>query len=865
MKYSTLNTAILLTLFASFTASSTPQNELFTQWLPSTDIEDGELQLNNRVSAGYRTTINFSDLNQTLLEATTPLVVSLPLPNGELVNFELSPSLTMSSELAARYPSIRTFIGVQIDNPKNKGRFDVTPHGFHSFFRFNEQDVYIEPRYIGNSQEYVSYFKKDALALTDGSINKRMPPIKRHRHIMPVKQNNRRKRAASSLRTYRIAVAADAEFTAFHGGTKELGLAAVVTMINRINEVYERDLAIKLELVADNDKIIYTDAATDPYANDDTDIDKNTGVLDKEIGSGNYDIGHVVGTGGGGVAGFGVVCDSISKGDGLTGSDQPTGDAFFIDYVAHEIGHQFMADHTFNGNNGSCEENREQLSSYEPGSGSTIMGYAGLCDNQNLQDNSDPFFHAHSIAQINQFVTNGGGSQCGTVTNLNNSVPVVDAGKDYTIPANTAFKLTGSATDINQDSLSYSWEQYDLGPMSNGASEQVDDGKRPLFRAWSPTTVPMRTFPKLSAILSNKLDIGEVYPTTARKLNFRLLVRDGKGGVSFDAMTIDVIKADDKFAVIAPTSDSQWNSSEQLVRWNVAQTNQSPISCSAVNIEMSLDGGLSFAHTLATEVPNNGRFTATIPQLQSDKARIKVSCHNNIFFAINNADFSVGHNASTLNILGLKTAITTNEDEVFALTSSMFDYQTIQADKIEVLAGDNYRVVDGKVIPKLHFNGELLIGLVGTKGSVQSQKVTIKVSILAVNDDPIAINDTAEVAAGSTSNSIDVLINDSDVDKGDSLSLSNVQYTGSGTVSIENNRITYSPNQGFVGTEDVNYTVSDSNGGIANASLHITVKDSTKPTPTVTTPAEKKGGALSWWELMILATMITTITRHRRS
>lgn len=867
MKYSLLSTALLITLSSSINVKADTKVTNFPQWSQSSFQASEEQRVTNKVSEGYRSTIDFSDLNQNLLSANGEVVVSLPLPNGELVNFRLIPTMTMAPDLAARYPTIKTFSGVQIDNPENKGNFDVTPHGFHGFFRLNWQDVFIEPQFLANNEEYVSYYKKDALSLNANSVNKRLPPIKKLARNESFERANYYRKSSSTLRTYRIAVAADGEYTAFHGGTKELGLAAVVTMINRVNEVYERDLAIKLELVADNDKIIYTNAATDPYANDDTDIDKNTSVLDKEIGNDNYDIGHIVGTGGGGVAGYGVVCDSTAKGEGLTGSDQPTGDAFFIDFVAHEIGHQFRADHTFNGASGSCEDNRESLSSYEPGSASSIMGYAGLCEGQNLQDNSDPYFHTHSISQISQFVASGGGSQCGKSTDNGNKAPVVDAGSDYTIPSNTPFMLSGSATDADQDTLSYSWEQYDLGPQSKNAAQQVDDGKRPLFRMWSPTEKPVRIFPQMASILANKLEIGETYPTTTREMNFRLLTRDGKGGVNFDTVKVNVIKSDQPFAVIAPNAESQWNETQQNIRWNVANTNQSPISCAAVDITLSLDGGQSYGHKLADKVANNGSFDVNLPVASTNQARVKISCSDNIFFAISKGNFNIGDNSnnSSVKILGVKTEISTNEDVAITLTPLMFNYQSSQADEINILEGDNYQVVDGKVVPNLNFNGELSVKIKGLKDGTESETVTIKMTVFAVNDAPEANDDTAEVNENSTSNIIDVLANDSDVDEGDNLTLSSVNYSGSGTLKIENNQISYTPAQGFLGRENVTYNVSDSNESTTVGNLVITVKASNVVVPPVVDNTSKSGGGLSGWVMLFLVSVVSRVMRCKES
>jgi len=860
MKRLVIGTLILLTWPAHSSEAIEPahKSSQFKSWLPSPHMAISDERVNSRASASNRVSIDFSDLNQTLLNATTAVIISIPLPSGKMAQFELTPSNIMSPELASRYPSIRTFKGVQVGNPNNSGSFDITPHGFHGLFGWNKQDVYVEPQYRGNTEHYISYFKKDALSLEANKLNERLPPVKKATsHPQPLMKKSYRKQAPS-LRTYRIAVAAVGEFTAFHGGTKTLGLAAVVTMINRVNEVYLRDLAIKLELVNDNDKLIFVDAATDPYANDDSDLNINTKIIDDTIGNDSYDIGHVVGTGGGGVAGFGVVCDSAYKGEGLTGSDRPTGDSFFIDFVAHEIGHQFKADHTFNGTAGSCEGNRIETTSYEPGSASTIMGYAGICDAQNLQSNSDPYFHTHSISEITTFITSGVGNSCGNATPLSNAVPVVNAGLDYTIPAQTPFELTGSATDSDGDSLNYSWEQYDLGPATSGVSEQIDDGKRPLFRVWNPTIKANRLFPKLSSILSNTLVLGETYATTSRDLNFRLLTRDGNGGVSFDAMKITVVKTSEAFAITSPDSNSQWDNVNQEIRWNVAGTNDSPISCPTVDMALSIDGGNTFEPPFAKSVINNGRYSATLPTKSSDEARIKVSCSNNVFFAISNGDFRLGLSNLPLAITGLKNALSTDEDTAISLTPTLFDYQGGQADSIKILPGDNYQVTNGTILPNENYNGDISVGVIGVKNAVETATFLMTITINPVNDTPVAQNDAATVVADSSNNNIDVLKNDSDPDSDDTLTLTRYDYAGSGVVNIAGNKIVYTPANGFVGSESVTYAVSDTKGASSSASIMLTVN--AKPTPT-TSGSSSSGGSIYWFSLLL---MISAMLRKQQ-
>lgn len=788
-------------------------------------------KLNSKADKSSRYSIDFNSLTNIMLSQESSFIVTLPLPQGNFAQFKLTPSSVMSQSLQDKYPNIRTFSGYQIDNPKNNGRFDITPQGFHGMLNYSGKTVFIEPQYRDNPNQYHSYFREDALPLSIDAIGKRLAPL-RHQHNADQtthQQHAKSQRTNSELRTFRIAIATTAEYTQFHGGTKAKGLAALVTLVNRVNDVYQRDLAVKLELVANNDAIIFTDGSSDPFDNTDNDIDKVTETINNAIGEANYDIGHIVGTGGGGLAGLGVVCGS-AKAEGLTGSSSPTGDSFHIDYVAHEIGHQFGADHTFNGGEGGCGGNRGANSAYEPGSASTIMSYAGLCGGQDLQQNSDPYFHVHSLDEMNAFLATSQGQSCGTKTSLNNNPPTVNAGNDYTIPARTPFKLSGQATDPDNDTLAYSWEQYDLGPQSNSAADdKTDDGKRPLFRVWSPIDNAERTFPRLADILSNQPKHGEALPTTNRALNFRLVVRDNKGNVADDAMKITVVTNQSGFAVTDPTTGTSWNGSSQTVKWNTANSESAPVSCSAVDILLSTDSGLNFNQTLVSQTPNDGEQTITLPNVNTNTGRIKVACSNNIFFAINQSDISINSDGSgeapTPEITG-QQALNVNEDQSIQLERSHFTYaNNLSVDSLSISAGSNYQVSGSTITPNSNFNGTLSVVVKAIKGSKESQPFTATVTVAAVNDQPTAVNDTATVQQGSTNNTISVIGNDSDID-GDSLTVSAINYTGTGSATISNNIIVYTPASSFNGTETLSYTLSDGNGGQATATLTITVNPS---------------------------------------
>lgn len=587
---------------------------------------------------------------------STSLVIPVPLPDGRLVDLYYEETLHMEPELASRFPSIKTFDVRGILMPMS-GTADFTVQGFHAMLTTEQGTVFIDPRTdAAGVRTYISYYKKDYFPPdkdTRGMV--RYPPISFNSGNVlklgdtQVFANQFLARSGSQLTTYRLALAATGEYTAYHGGTVAGALSAMTTTLARVNFIYQRDLAIKMVLVANNASLIYTNAATDPYTNDNPSLllTQNQSNIDAVIGSGNYDIGHVFSTGGGGLAGLGVVCDSYNKARGETGSSDPIGDPFDIDYVAHELGHQFHGNHTFNASTGACSGNRNTSTAFEPGSGTTVMAYAGICGAEDLQPHSDSLFHGGSINEIITFVTSGGGASCGARTAISNTAPVASAGATYTIPANTPFVLTGSATDANSsDVLTFAWDEMDLGTASSPA-DMGDQGSRPLFRSFEPSSSATRYFPKLSTLLANTSDIGERLPTTNRNLKFRLTVRDQKGGVHDSDVLLAVTTAAGPFRVTAPNGGQTLGAST-TVTWNVANTQASPVNCANVNIGLSVDGGLTqLGSLLASSVPNTGSASVNFPVGSSSTARIRVQCANNIFFDVSDGNFSYS-NTGTL-------------------------------------------------------------------------------------------------------------------------------------------------------------------------------------------------------------------------
>ncbi|HQR10750.1 MAG TPA: M12 family metallo-peptidase [Casimicrobiaceae bacterium] len=578
-----------------------------------------------------------------------PTVITLPLPYGGAARFRIVESQVMAPALAAQFPEIRTWSGQGIDDPTATVKLDWTPQGFHAMVLSSITGrIFIDPYSRGDTINYISYFTRDHTSRDRSNFEAR-PPVDpgglRSAEIKGLMDANPLRTSGTQLRTYRLAVAATGEYTQFFGGTVPLGQAAIVTAINRVTGIYEVEVAVRLQLVANNSSLVYTNAATDPYTNSNggTMLGQNQTNIDTVIGTANYDIGHVFSTGGGGIAALGVPCRAGLKAQGVTGLSAPVGDGFYVDYVAHEMGHQFGGNHSFNSAAGACGGgNRNASTAYEAGSGSTIMAYAGICGADDLQPHSDTYFHSVSFDEIVTYTTIGNGNSCPVVTSTGNTLPVVTmpAG-GFTIPANTPFALTGSATDANGDALTYNWEEYDLG----AAGPPDNPLNPPFFRPWPATASPTRTLPRLSDLLANTTVLGEVLPNITRALNFRMTVRDnraGGGGVVYGTLGFNVTTAAGPFVVTSPnTAVSFAGGSSQTIAWNVANTTAAPVSCASVDILLSTDGGNTFPTTLVAGTPNDGSQAVTIPNTPTASARIKVQCSNNVFFDVSDANFTI--------------------------------------------------------------------------------------------------------------------------------------------------------------------------------------------------------------------------------
>lgn len=660
-------------------------------------------------AAAQKQVLRHAPMEFTRAARDVQVVMMLPMPDGTFARFRIEESPVMAPLLAARFPWIKAYRGQGLDDPTATTRFDVTPAGFHAIVLSTQGTVIIEPASRGRAGQYVSYDQRDAQK-DEGSFNCLLSGAEKSIQSES-KQPSRNGYPAvdatsgATLRTYRLALAATAEYTQTYGGGTVAGaMNALTTTLNAVNAIYERDLAIRLILINNETDIIFTDPATDGYTSDNATslLEQNQVILDQLIGSANYDAGmvldgHVFAFQPGkfifqGAGQYETVCGNGRKGKGVSifrSTEPSTTNAIYV--LAHELGHMFGALHTFNSTLVDCGPSRFAQVAFEPGSGSTIMGYRGgllpngtyhpLCGADELFSN-DTYFHTGSIAQIVNYTTFGTGSFCPVLTDTGNQPPAVDAGPDFTIPAGTPFTLTATASDPEADALTYCWEEYDLGAAG---PPHTDNGNRPIFRSFAPVPNPTRTFPQLSDILSGGSTFGESLPTTNRKMDFRVTVRDnhsGGGAVNVGLMRINVDASGGPFAVTQPGAATTWAAgSNQTVGWTTGNTPNEPINCANVRVLLSLDGGSSFPFTLLSSTPNTGTATITVPNTPTSTARVKVEAIGNVFFSISLPSFTI-----TPNSTGAPTLlIEANTNRVVAL-----DSVTFMRDRFPLATADNF-------------------------------------------------------------------------------------------------------------------------------------------------------------------------------
>jgi Metallo-peptidase family M12B Reprolysin-like/Secretion system C-terminal sorting domain/Bacterial pre-peptidase C-terminal domain/Fibronectin type III domain len=626
----------------------------------------------------------FSVVGNNVTKHTT--VITLPNADGNMEAFEVVEASNFEPALQEKFPEIRAYSGKGITDKYATLKLSISPQGIQTMvFRTEKDNEFIEPYSKDHSvySVYKSHREKGNLPWTC-STDEQNSFVD-----MKAKIENTSSLTGSStgqLKTMRLAQSCNGEYANFFGATSaaqvSLVLAAFNATLTRCNGVYEKDLALHLNLIANTTAVIYYNPATDPYSTTLSQWNAQLqSTLTANIGEANYDIGHMFGaSGGGGNAGcIGCVCVNGSKGSGITSPADgiPQGDNFDIDYVVHEVGHQLGGNHTFSHSLEGTGVNKEV------GSGITIMGYAGITA-QDVAPHSIDIYHEATIAQIQ---ANLATKTCPVSTDItaNNVPPVIAALSNYTIPISTPFALTGSATDANSDAVTYCWEQNDNSTTSGtGSVASPTKATGPNFLTFSPSASGTRLFPKLSTILAG-LNVTPVLPggdagtniealsSVSRTLNFRLTVRDNHafsstapvavGQTAFADAVVTVSNTSGPFAVTAPNTAVSWTgATSQTVTWSVNNTTAAPVSCASVNILLSTDGGNTFPIVLASATANDGTETITVPSVASTTCRIKVEAVGNIFFDISNADFTIAGVAACGDATGLTSSAIGNND-----------------------------------------------------------------------------------------------------------------------------------------------------------------------------------------------------------
>ncbi|KFC22009.1 zinc-dependent metalloprotease [Epilithonimonas lactis] len=669
-------------------------------------------------------------------------VLKFPTASGKLVDYVVKEAAVMAKELSDKYPGINSYVGYQKESPENSIRFSISPYDGLNVMYFDNTKISYLDTYTSDLNNYIVY-ERSSLPVNPekfncdyGKYNFENPPVEQPVSLKaPFVQDGK-------LRTYRLALAGNFEYSRYHynraglaTGTVEQKKAAVLAAMNatmtRVNGVYEKTVSLTMVMVPNNDQILFVENTNDGYTNGSggTMLGENQTVCDSKIGTANYDIGHVFSTGGGGVAYLQSPCSSIKAG-GVTGSSAPINDAFNIDYVAHEMGHQFGGNHTFRANTtdaGSCSGNSNTVTAVEPGSGSTIMAYAGICTSvYNLQNNSDPYFHSVSVNEMYNFITRG--TDCSVKTANNNSTPIADAGLDYTIPYGTAFVLTGAGSDPDGDAVTYLWEQTNAAALFyNPQPPTATTVQGTVFRSYNPKTTPERYFPQMSSIAANNLTpTWEVIPSVARTLNFSLLVNDNKatGNQSARDLMVVTVANTGPFKVTSQTAAANYVGGSPLaVTWDVAGTNAAPINTQNVQIYISSDNGLTYP-TLLAEVPNNGSASVTLPNEENGNARIMVKAANNIYFAVNSARFNI-----TKNLAVNESAF----NKGFALYPNPAKGE-VNISLTNAAKGATYQIVD--------LSGKLI-----SNGSLENDKTKVNISTLKTGTYRIVISNNGETTS----------------------------------------------------------------------------------------------------------------------
>jgi len=759
---------------------------------------------------------NLKQANKQVNKQVKSIEIDLPLPDGSFVRVQAIESSMLSAEMEERYPDIKTWRVVGIDNPAITGRIDFTSNGFHGMLTLASGDtIYIDPdkSHSGNVYNSLSKLNNESHFQTDFNCQVH--------HDHAIHGFSFRKKASKSLaslpaqdlKTYRLAIAGTAEYTSHLGGQAS-ALATTITTINRINQLYQKEIGIKLQLVT-GAELLYTDASTDPYSNNDADalLDENMANMDANVGVANFDLGHVFSRSTiGGLAYVGVACiddastpsGSVSaiKAGGATGLPNPQGETFSLEYVAHEIGHQLGATHTFNSTQEGCGGgNRTADTAVEPGSGSTIMSYSGLCGSDDLQFSADSNFHFASISQINDYTRNGDGSACGNYSSTGNQNPEANAGPDLKIPAKTPFILDGSATGGS----TYTWDQIDTGAAS---AVDVDTGDNAIIRSFPPNSNKDRFVPSLSHLFAGTNSKGEKLPQTSRDIEFAFVVRDGSGGIGTDFKTLNVTNTHSIFSVASPSSSTTLSTGQSIgIIWNPAGTNVAPINCQNVDIQLLRESGER--NMILASSSNDGNEQITIPGATPSMtdARFMVACSDNSFFNISPGSITIQQSAGDTTAPVI--SITGTNPISIPQGSNYTDAGVTAVDDI-----DGTVTVSASGTVNTEVVGTYTITYTASDSSGNTSTKTRNISVTAVVVTPQA--DTVSPVISLIGNNPVSLIQNTDYNDAGATALDNID----GTINVS---ITGDVDTSKVGSYTVNYTATDNAGNSATTTRTVIV------------------------------------------
>ena len=582
--------------------------------------------------------------------------MDLPMPDGSLETFIFVESPVMEEGISARYPEIKTYRGVSIEDRYKKARIGYAPiSGFHASVRSLEGDIYIDAYFADSSPYYNSYYTKDDLvdqSLLSGTCGTEYTAedliaasgqgtaVQTRGYEDPVIR-----------REYRLAVATTGEWGRFFGSVAAT-LEKIVQGVNRVNQSLENEAAVFFKLIDDNDKVIFIDPDTDPYDpgmghQGRQVLGQNTAVLNQYLdGPSSYDVGHVFTRGCtdgiAGVASFGSVCGN-NKGNGVSCVGLADISAFMVGTTIHELGHQFACSHSWS-NCPGAQENVSAGTSWEIGSGITFMSYAGACGSQNLAGTNDAYYHTGNLNQFYDFMTFAGGNNCGEQIETDNHCPIVSTPypNGLNIPINTPFELTGIAEDPDDDAMTFNWEQMDVAAELFVGQFSFNG---PQFTSYPPNENPDRIIPRLQNLLSGIGSSNEILPSDARSYSFRFTARDNHpeaGIASWTDLSFNSTNAAGPFRVSYPDEPVSVEVGKSLeVMWDVAGTDGVEVNCQFVDIYLSTNSGLNFDRKLATKVPNTGAATVLMPNEVSSNCRIKVKASNNMFFNISRPNFKI--------------------------------------------------------------------------------------------------------------------------------------------------------------------------------------------------------------------------------